>query len=32
MCKKFVGANGSSIEVEIEKGNGILLKVKLPLK
>jgi len=32
ICKKFVGANGGSIEVESEEGNGTMFKVKLPLK
>lgn len=31
ICKKFVGANGGSIEVESEEGTGTIFKVKLPL-
>ena len=31
MCKKFVGANGGSIEVESEEGKGTIFKVKLQL-
>jgi len=31
ICKKFVEANGGSIEVESEEGKGTIFKVKLPL-
>jgi signal transduction histidine kinase len=31
ICKKFVEANGGSIEVESEEGKGTIFTVKLPI-